>query len=256
MQISEDKIKEVFNNLIVEDQKKVFSDSFAALSKYYVEGEQFYTNDCPICAGVEFFEKFLTDEMNDIECLDYDQIFKFVQKMYKCKITHMFKNKTYEEVKKAIRRVESMRFTIREESIYHFCYYDGGESFMKRYDSLCEDFYIAPLPTYRTTELEWLNFVQNILESLLFEKGWFNDFCTTKEIAPGWYFALADAAVKGLKELDIEFDISRKDIIDEWKCLRRILPIIVPKEKQTAFSKIARKHIVEKSDNGYYRLPL
>lgn len=254
MEISEEKIKEVFNSLSVVDQQRVFADSFASKSKYYVEGEEFYTCDCPICCGVQFFEK-LSPDSEYLDDLDYPAIYDFIQKMYKCKISHIFKNKTYEEIKESIHRVERMQYLIRERSIYRFCHYDGGEEFMKRYDKLCNEFYIAHIAPYRTTELEWLDFIQKILESLLIEKGWFKDLYTTKEIAPGWYFALADATIKGLKEIDVDFEINRGDVINEWKCLRRILPHIVPKEKQSTFSKVARKHIVELYD-GYYKLPL
>ncbi len=252
MEISKEKIKEVFNNLTVIDQKRVFADSFAAVSKYYVEGEEFYTSDCPICCGVQFFEKLCPNE-EYMDASDYMDIYNVIQKMYKCKITHMFKNKTYEEIKASIHRVERMMFKIQERSIYSFCHYDGGKEFMEAYDKLCNEFYIAQIAPYRTTELEWLTFIQQILESILIEKGWFNDLCNTKLYA-GRYTA-AKATAKALKEININIDLNIMKTTDEWDCFRKILPTIIPEEKVEDFSKIVRKEIVADYD-GCYKIPL
>ena len=58
-----------------------------------------------------------------------------------------------------------------------------------------------------------------------------------------------------MKEININIDLNIMKTTDEWDCFRKILPTIIPEEKQAAFSKIARKEIIADYD-GYHKIPL
>lgn len=240
IKVNFEKVKEVFNSKSELDKKRIFADAFGGLAETeaYVHCEDLPTCDCPVCGGVVFFEDFVEDpdDVIALDDLDYDDIREKVLKIYKCKITHKAKALSYDELKKLILRIEGMKFQIQYTSIYGYIYYDGGEEFRTKYEKLCEEFYILDLPEYREVEIFWLNYVYEILETILL-KDWFNEFAYKKYHA-NWIWE--ESVLKALEEIGVQTE-ETPHTVEEWDCLYKMLKHLVPEDKRVEFSTICRR---------------
>ena len=253
-EVSFEEVKEVFNSKNEVDKKRIFADAFGGLAETeaYVHCEDLPTCDCPVCGGVVFFEDFVEDPDDDeaLYDLDYDGIRKSVLKIYKCKITHKGKALSYDELKKLIFRIEGMKFQIQYNSIYGYIYYDGGEEFKKAYEKLCEELYILDLPQFREVEIFWLNYVYEILETILL-KDWFNEFAYHKRHPQTIW---KKPVLKALEEIGVKTE-GTPDTLEEWDCLYKMLKYLVPEDKRIEFSTICRRDLKKNPNfwgSGYF----
>lgn len=239
-EVSFEKVKEVFNSKNELDKKRIFADAFGGLAETeaYVYCEFLPTCDCPVCGGVVFWEDF--DE--NIEDLDFDDIREKVLKIYKCKVTHKGKALSYDELKKLVLRIESMKFSIQYGSIYGYLCYDG-EEFKEEYENLCEELYILDLPQLREVEVFWLDYVYEILETILL-KDWFNEFAYRKH-SPQTVWRRP--VLKALEEIGIKME-ETPDTLEEWGCLYKMLKYLVPEDKRIEFSTICRRDLKKRPD--------
>lgn len=240
-EVSFEEVKEVFNSKSELDKKRIFADAFGGLAETeaYVYCELLPTCDCPVCGGVVFWEDF--DE--NIEDLDFDDIRKKVLKIYKCKITHKGKSLSYDELKRLILRIESMKFQIQYNSIYGNICYDNGEEFKEAYENLCEELYILDVPPLREVEIFWLDYVYEILETILL-KDWFDEFAYRKGYPQTVW---RKPVLKALKGIGVKTE-ETPDTLEEWDCLFKMLKYLVPEDKRVEFSTICRRDLKKNPD--------
>ena len=232
--VTKEEVREFYNELSKEERKMMHADAVFEGSRVFGWAEDQYAGGALCSPLINIWTRFKNEDKFD--CDEYTEIYNEIEELYYQGIREDNCGKTYDEIKKSVKKIEGWIDILENTSIHYML--DNPEDYKKDFENLLNTFDIAPLP-YKTVELYWLNKVLDIYLDSLYH-GWYDDFMANgfDKMNGAW------ATAETLKRLGV--NVSERDIFNNKECYRKILLHLIPSNK-FEFSKICRPILKEHS---------